>query len=57
MSVDYISVCQTGQFLIITPNVLKADGKTGFVEAKLWTENALIARTSATFRLVQGSAS
>jgi acyl-coenzyme A thioesterase PaaI-like protein len=54
MSVDYISVCQIGQFLTITPQVLKSDGKTGFVEAKLWADTTLIARTSATFRLVAG---
>jgi acyl-coenzyme A thioesterase PaaI-like protein len=50
LTIDFIASAQTGQWLQITPRVLRERGATGFVDALLTADDRLIARASAVFR-------
>lgn len=50
LNLDYIGSGQIGQWLEIAPRVLKASKTTGFVDALVTADGALVARASAVFR-------
>jgi acyl-coenzyme A thioesterase PaaI-like protein len=50
LSVDFIASGQVGQWLQITPRVLRETGGTGFVDALVTADGRLIARSNAVFR-------
>jgi acyl-coenzyme A thioesterase PaaI-like protein len=50
LSMDFIASAQTGQWLQVTPRVLRESGSSGFVDALLSADDRLIARASAVFR-------
>lgn len=50
LTIDYIATARIGQWLQITPRVLRAGSAMGFVEALLTADGAGVARASATFR-------
>lgn len=52
LSVDFIASAKTGQWLQVNPRVLRAGRTTCFVDALVTADGALIARASATFRVV-----
>jgi uncharacterized protein (TIGR00369 family) len=52
LSLDYAASARLGQWMQITPRVLKAGRSMGFVDALITADGAIIARASATFRVV-----
>ncbi len=52
LSVDFTAVARVGQWMLITPRVLKAGRSMGFVDALVTADGTVIARASATFRVV-----
>jgi uncharacterized protein (TIGR00369 family) len=50
LNLDYIGSGQIGHWLMIAPRVLKASRTTGFVDALVTANGALVARASAVFR-------
>jgi len=50
LNLDYIGSGQIGQWLEISPRVLKASKTTGFVDALITADGTLVARASAVFR-------
>jgi acyl-coenzyme A thioesterase PaaI-like protein len=52
LSIDFIASAKTGQWLEIAPRVLRAGRTTCFVDALVTANGTLIARASATFRVV-----
>jgi uncharacterized protein (TIGR00369 family) len=50
LCVDYAASARTGQWMQIEPRVIKAGRSTGFVDALITAEGAVVARASATFR-------
>lgn len=50
LNLDYIGSGQIGQWLEIAPRVLKASKTTGFIDALVNADGALVARASAVFR-------
>jgi len=51
LSLDYLASAQIGQWLQITPRVLKSGRSMGFVDALVTADGASIARASATFAI------
>jgi uncharacterized protein (TIGR00369 family) len=51
LSLDYIASARIGQWVCITPRVLKAGGSSGVVDAVITADGALIARANASFRI------
>ena len=51
LSVDFAASGRTGQWMLITPRVLKAGRSMGFVDALVTADGTVIARASATFRV------
>ncbi|MBU6374349.1 MAG: PaaI family thioesterase [Alphaproteobacteria bacterium] len=52
LTLDYLATARVGQWLQITPRVLRAGGSMGFVDALVTADGAPVARASATFRRV-----
>jgi uncharacterized protein (TIGR00369 family) len=53
LSLDFIATARIGQWLQVTPRVLKAGGGTGFVDAIVTADGATIAHATAIFRVVE----
>jgi len=53
LSLDYLAPAKVGQWLQITPRVLKAGRSMGFVDALIVADGETIARASATFRIIE----
>jgi acyl-coenzyme A thioesterase PaaI-like protein len=53
LGLDYTASAKIGQWLQITPRVLKAGRSMGFVDALVTADGDVVARASATFRLVE----
>ncbi len=56
LSVDYLDGARLGEWMQVTPRVLRASGSTGFVDALITADGRLVARSSAVFRLVPSGA-
>jgi uncharacterized protein (TIGR00369 family) len=52
LAVDYVSAGKTGQWLQVSPRVIRAGRNLGFVDALVTADGAIVARASATFRAV-----
>lgn len=53
IGLDYAASAKVGQWLQITPRVIKAGRSIGFVDALVTADGDIVARASATFRLVE----
>jgi acyl-coenzyme A thioesterase PaaI-like protein len=53
LTIDYAAAARLGQWMQITPRVLKAGRSMGFVDALVTADDDIIARASATFRLIE----
>jgi acyl-coenzyme A thioesterase PaaI-like protein len=53
LGLDYAASAKVGQWLQITPRVIKAGRSIGFVDALVTADGDVVARASATFRLVE----
>ncbi|MFZ4121485.1 MAG: PaaI family thioesterase [Caulobacterales bacterium] len=51
LSLDYIASAKPGQWVCITPRVLKASGSSGVVDALITSDGQTIARANASFRI------
>lgn len=56
LSLDYIASAKPGQWVVITPRVIKAGGSSGVVDALITADGAVIARANASFRVKLGDA-
>jgi uncharacterized protein (TIGR00369 family) len=56
LSVDYLDTGRLGEWMQVTPRVLRASGSTGFVDALITADGRLVARSNAVFRLVPSGA-
>jgi uncharacterized protein (TIGR00369 family) len=52
LNVDYMATGAKGQWLQVTPRVLKAGRSMGFVEALVTCDDTPVARANATFRVL-----
>jgi uncharacterized protein (TIGR00369 family) len=52
LTVDFIASAQIGDWLEITPRVLKFSGSTGFTDALVTAGETVVARASAVFRIL-----
>ena len=52
LSLDYVASAKPGQWLQVTPRVVKAGRSTGVVEALVTADGEVVARANATFRMV-----
>jgi uncharacterized protein (TIGR00369 family) len=52
LTIDYLATAKIGDWLQITPRVLRAAGTTGFVDALVTADEQVIARANAIFRVV-----
>jgi uncharacterized protein (TIGR00369 family) len=52
LTVDYVGSAKIGQWLQIEPRVLKTGKSMGFADALVTADGAVIARASATFRIL-----
>lgn len=50
LSIDYVAAAKIGDWLQVTPRVLRANGGTGYVDALVTGDGALVARANAIFR-------
>jgi acyl-coenzyme A thioesterase PaaI-like protein len=50
LSIDFIATGKLGNWLQITPRVLRGGGATGFVDALITADDQIVARASAVFR-------
>ena len=53
LNVDYAASARSGQWMQITPRIIKSGRSMGFVDALVMADGAIIARASATFRIVE----
>jgi uncharacterized protein (TIGR00369 family) len=53
LSIDFLATARIGDWLQITPRVLKFAGSTGFVDALVTAGDQTVARASAVFRVVK----
>jgi uncharacterized protein (TIGR00369 family) len=53
LSLDYVAPAKLGQWLQVTPRLLKAGRSIGFVDALVTADGETIARASATFRIIE----
>ena len=54
LTLDYVTSGRTGAWLEIRPRVIKAGRSIGFVDALVLADDVVLARASATFKLVGG---
>ena len=52
LSVDYVATAKIGQWLLIEPRVVKTGSTLGFVDALISADREIIARATATFRML-----
>jgi uncharacterized protein (TIGR00369 family) len=52
LAVDYVGAAKIGQWLQIEPRVLRTGKSMGFADALVTADGAIIARASATFRVM-----
>lgn len=52
LNIDFAATAQAGQWLQVTPRVVKAGRSMGFVDALITADGAVASRASATFRLL-----
>ena len=52
LNVDYVATAKLGQWLQIAPRVLKAGSSLSFADALITADTEIIARASATFRML-----
>ena len=52
LNVDYLSTAKIGQWLLIDPRVVKTGSTLGFVDALITADGEIIARATATFRML-----
>jgi uncharacterized protein (TIGR00369 family) len=52
LSVDYVGAAKLGQWLQITPRLVKAGRSSGVVDALITADGAVVARASANFRIL-----
>ncbi len=52
LSVDYVGTAKIGQWLQVEPRVLRTGKTVGFSDALVTADGAVIARASATFRVL-----
>jgi uncharacterized protein (TIGR00369 family) len=52
LSVDYVGAGQIGQWLTVSPRVVKTGRTIGFVDALITADEEVIARANATFRVL-----
>jgi uncharacterized protein (TIGR00369 family) len=52
LAVDYVSTARLGQWLEISPRIVRIGRSLGFVDALVTADGAPIARANATFRLI-----
>jgi uncharacterized protein (TIGR00369 family) len=50
LALDYVGAGKLGQWLQVSPRVIRAGKSMGFVDALITADDAVIARASATFR-------
>jgi uncharacterized protein (TIGR00369 family) len=53
LSVDYLASAKVGQWMQVSPRVLRASKTMGFVDAVVLADGEPIARANATFRVVE----
>lgn len=53
LNADFIGSAHVGQWLVVTPCVLKAGKSLAFVEGRVCADGQLVARANATFRLLE----
>ncbi|MEO0681647.1 MAG: PaaI family thioesterase [Pseudomonadota bacterium] len=53
LSLDYVAAGRLGQWLQVSPVLIRAGGVLGFVEARIEADGETAARASATFRSVE----
>jgi uncharacterized protein (TIGR00369 family) len=53
LNLDFIGSARVGQWLVVTPCVLRAGKSLAFVEGRVFADRQLVARASATFRLLE----
>jgi uncharacterized protein (TIGR00369 family) len=53
LNVDYLGVAQKGQWIEITPRVVKATSGSGVVDALITANGEIIARANANFRILK----
>lgn len=52
LAIDYVGPGQAGQWLELTPRVVKAGKSSGVVDALITADGEIIARANATFRIL-----
>lgn len=52
LTIDYVGAAKTGQWLQVEPRVLRTGKSMGFADALVTADGAVIARASATFRVL-----
>ena len=52
LHVDYVDIAQIGQWISIVPRVVTASRRTGLIDALIYADDTLIARASATFKVL-----
>ncbi len=53
LAVDYVAAAQVGQWLQISPRLVRAGRTLGFVDALVTADDVTIARANATFQLIR----
>lgn len=53
LQLDYLATARVGQWLVISPRVLKAGRSLGFVDALITGDDVLAARAAATFKAIE----
>lgn len=52
LAVDYVGVTRIGQWLVVTPRVIKAGKSSGVVDALITADGEVVARANASFRVL-----
>lgn len=53
LSVDYLGAAKLGAWMTWEPELLKATGSVAFVQAMVKADNRAVARTNATFKIIE----
>lgn len=56
LQIDYAASAKIGQWLEVTPRILRAGRRVGFVDALVTADDILVARASATFMAIEKEA-
>lgn len=56
LSVDYLSMARTGDWLVIEPRVVRAGRSIGFVDALVRADDKIVARASGIFNKLEPDA-